>query len=209
MWKRVAGCAGGFGVVLTMLMLAQRLSGYENKNLAASLVRAATVLSVLLVLALIWDVIHWWRKGDHHQKPQAPERYPLIVPDQYGVSPDRLEREGLHVVNDGESAHEVGIQPIDLANGWILHFDETLNRIESKGKGFFQTVVSKNNDNESGLDGVWRRLKATADVPATLPFCIILGIETQMVDGIEAFANCIETLRKTIPALKLCSSGRN
>src|SRR5947209_4414106 len=102
--------------------------------------------------------------------PTLPERRPQVVPDQYGVEPGRISSEGLHVVNDGESAFDVEIPPVDLADGWVLDFEGTENRIGPNGRAFFRAASSKGNDHKLGVDGIWRHLHATVGVAAVLNF---------------------------------------
>ena len=56
--------------------------------------------------------------------PVLPNNRPKVVPDRYGVSPQRPELKGLYVVNYGEPAHDVAVAPIPLGEGGILEFEK-------------------------------------------------------------------------------------
>jgi len=170
MWKHVAGFVGGFGVILGLFTLAQRLSGYESKSLAAILVRLAIGLSVILVLALTWDTVHWLRK----RKRAMPVDRPKVLPDYYGTNAGRQNTDSLHIVNDGIVAFDVEVDPVPLGEGWILQFEQPVHRLDAGEKTFFSVtaVNSALHTTHMGLDGVWRQLWEQKKVKALLPFTI-------------------------------------
>ena len=153
MWKHVAGFAGGFSVVFAMLMLAQRLSGYENKDVAVLIFRAAIVLSAVLVVAAVWDVARWTRK---RKETALPDKRPKVVPDRYGVSLEHDTLAGLHLVNHGEVAFDVEVEPLRLADNWTVRFDG-LQRLNGNGGFMLATFHHDGTQSTSSLDYLWKR----------------------------------------------------
>lgn len=140
-------------MVLAMFMLAQRLSGYENKALAVIVFRAAITLSGVLVLAVIWDIARW---GRNRKKVVLPSSRPKVLPDRYGLSPERITSEGLHVVNHGEVAFDVGVEPILLGDNWTVHFHGI--RCLDKNGFLRATFHTSGTETTSSLDFIWRNL---------------------------------------------------
>jgi hypothetical protein len=141
-WKYTTGA----GIVLTILTLARQVGGFENRQLALWLVvLAAAVLLFFFVLAVRDFVL---------RRRSLPEHRPKVVPDRYGVSPQRITSEGLHLGNHGEVAIDVQAKPLSLPDQWTVRFDG-IGRLN--GDGFMLATFHQNaTQSTSSLDYLWR-----------------------------------------------------
>jgi len=108
------------------------------------------------------------RKAATHAMPQKmstdTNRPPKIRVVGYGPSPDGWE--ALHIKNDGTPAHDVRVEPIRLAEGWHLRFDD-LSHLETRG--YCRSWISRDSRGITTLDGLWTSLH---DPQPVMPVCI-------------------------------------
>lgn len=97
-------------------------------------------------------------------------RYAGPVVDGLRYGPRKKgQQQGLYVCSTGEPAYGVHVLPVAIG-AFLLHFDETLNRL--RGDGFVAALVSRGHDTDLDLESVWSKLKLDGAEPGCIPLVI-------------------------------------
>jgi len=164
----------------------QNLKWLDKVEAAVILLSLAAAVAVCVRSVLLAFRSAPPRIAEPQKQENTPSKdRPTVWPVRYADSADR-SREGLYLHNHGTAAGSVHVAPVQLLDGWIIYFDDTINYLESDG--FLVSRTSRGEGiNNIRLKTVWNLLRSKIEPPSAFP----LEISYRDFNGAGYHSDCI------------------